>query len=79
MENKKFIIRLGNMYLKYINIDYDSESNVSFTSDREDALILNEEKTKLFVEVLTAMFDGILFDTLIIFNDEEGEKYERNR
>lgn len=55
MENK-YNIKVGNMYIQRISIEYDNEIQVDFTSVQENAQIYYDNDINVFVEILQKIF-----------------------
>ena len=68
------IIQLGNMYIRSMSLDsYDTDFNVSFTSELSEAKKFDIINEKYLIDVLRALFD-IEFN--IVYTTEGSESNE---
>lgn len=54
--NNKYNIKVGNMYIQRISIEYDNEIQVDFTSVKENAQLYFDNDINVFVEILQKIF-----------------------
>lgn len=54
----KYILKIGNMFISSFSINsYDSEINVDFTSERENAHVFDYESSELYISLLINLFN----------------------